>query len=69
MADYGDRSQYAVETCRTTYLMLHVLEDMKDASVEQVRKKAEHRLLELSLKLGRRLEEGDLEDVVAFWAM
>ena len=66
---YGNRSYFAAETTWTSYLLANVLTKLNDPIAAKVRKAAEYELLELSLKLGRRLTERDLTGCLSFWAL
>ena len=68
LAIYGNRSYLAAEITWTSFLLVRVLEELKDPIADETRKSAQYELLELSMKLGRRLDERDLEECLASWA-
>ena len=69
LANYSNRSHYAAEITRTTFLLAKILEDLGDASAAETRKGAEYNLLEISIRRGRRLRQDDLDSVVAAWSL
>ena len=69
ISDYADRPYYAAEICRTKFYLVRTLEQLNDSRAPERRKKAEQRLLELSLKNGKRYVEADLENLVSLWAV
>ena len=66
---YRKNGLQTAEILWTLFALIKVLKASNSASLEETRDQAQHELLEYSVKLGRRLEEGDIERYLPAWAM